>query len=162
MRRAVCPGSFDPVTVGHVDIIERAAALTDDLVVTVLPNAAKRCLFELDERVEMLTSTTAHLANVRVATFDGLLADFCLRNGITAIVRSLRSVSDFEYELQIAQMTRRLSEVETLFIAACPEYSFLSSSLVKDVASHAGDVTHLVPPQVRDRLREKYRSPASR
>ncbi|MCK9893552.1 pantetheine-phosphate adenylyltransferase [Frankia sp. AgB32] len=162
MRRAVCPGSFDPVTVGHVDIIERAAALTAELVVTVLPNVSKRCLFEVDERVAMLMSTTAHLANVRVATFDGLLADFCLRNGITAIVRSLRSVSDFEYELQIAQMTRRLSEVETLFIAARPEYSFLSSSLVKDVASRDGDVSRLVAPQVWDRLREKYRSPASR
>jgi pantetheine-phosphate adenylyltransferase len=158
----VSPGSFDPVTFGHLDIIERAARHSDELVVALLPNISKRCLFEVDERLEMLSSTTAELANVRVATFDGLLADFCLANGITAIVRSLRSVSDVEYELQISQTTRRLSGVETLFIAARPEYAFLSSSLVKDVASRGGDVIGLVAPLVQDRLRQKYRSPARR
>lgn len=158
MERVVCPGSFDPITNGHIDIIGRAAGHYGEVVAAVLTNVSKRSLFSVDERLEMLREATGHLANVRVEVFDGLLVDFCRRNGIPAIVRSLRSVSDFDYELQIAQMNYQLSGVETLFMTANPQYSFLSSSLVKEVAQYGGDVGDLVTPFVERRLQEKYRS----
>lgn len=156
MRRAVCPGSFDPVTYGHIDIVGRAAKQYDEVVVAVLNNINKRGLFTVDEKRDMLSEGTADFDNVDVAEFDGLLVDFCRANGIDTIVRSLRSVSDFDYELQIAQMNYRLSGVETVFMTANPQYSFLSSSLVREIAQHNGDVSSLVTPYVQKRLREKY------
>lgn len=156
MRRVVCPGSFDPVTYGHIDIIGRAAKQYDEVVAAVLNNVNKRGLFTVPEKLDMLREGTAELANVRVSEFDGLLVDFCRSNGIETIVRSLRSVSDFDYELQIAQMNYRLSGVETVFMTANPQYSFLSSSLVREIAQHRGDVSSLVTPYVQERLREKY------
>ncbi|MFI6577100.1 pantetheine-phosphate adenylyltransferase [Nocardiopsis sp. NPDC050513] len=156
MRRVVCPGSFDPVTFGHIDIIGRAAKQYDEVVAAVLNNVNKRGLFTVPEKLDMLRASTADLENVRVTDFDGLLVDFCRANGIETIVRSLRSVSDFDYELQIAQMNFRLSGVETVFMTANPQYSFLSSSLVREIAQHGGDVSSLVTPYVQERLRDKY------
>lgn len=156
MRRAVCPGSFDPVTYGHIDIVGRAAKQYDEVVVAVLNNINKRGLFTVDEKLDMLSEGTEDFGNVAVAQFDGLLVEFCRANGIDTIVRSLRSVSDFDYELQIAQMNYRLSGVETVFMTANPQYSFLSSSLVREIAQHDGDVSSLVTPYVQKRLREKY------
>ena len=152
MARVVCPGSFDPVTNGHLDIIGRAAVLHEEVVVAVLINITKKSLFTVDERVEMLTEVTKGYGNVRVARFHGLLVDFCTANGITAVVRGLRAVSDFEYEMQMAQMNYRLAKVETLFMTTNPLYSFLSSSLIKEIAKYGGDVSGLVPEQVLDRL----------
>jgi pantetheine-phosphate adenylyltransferase len=155
VRRSVCPGSFDPVTNGHLDVIERAARLSDEVVVAVLVNVAKKSLFTVEDRLQMLTEVTAPLGNVVVAQFEGLLVDFCRDRDIPAIVRGLRAVTDFEYELSMAQMNHRLTGVETLFVATNPEYSFLSSSLVKEVASHGGDVSGLVPDLVLPRLTEQ-------
>ena len=152
MRRAACPGSFDPVTNGHLDIIERASALFDEVVVAVGVNKAKNRLFTPEERIGMLEEACAGFDNVRVASFDGLLTDFCKAQGVVAIVKGLRAVSDFDYELQMAQMNSRLADVETVFVPTSPEYSFLASSLVKEVANFGGDVSGLVPPQVLDRL----------
>jgi pantetheine-phosphate adenylyltransferase len=152
VTRAVCPGSFDPVTNGHLDIIDRASGLFDELVLAVLVNQTKRGLFEVDERMDMLREVTGHHRNVRVDSFEGLLVDFCRRNGIAAVVRGLRAVSDFDYELQMAQMNHSLAGVETLFMATNPLYSFLSSSLVKEVATYGGDVSGLVPELVHRRL----------
>ncbi|TDQ53671.1 pantetheine-phosphate adenylyltransferase [Actinorugispora endophytica] len=156
MRRVVCPGSFDPVTNGHIDIIGRVARQNEEVIVAVLVNVNKRGLFAVDEKLDMLRAATAEFGNVTVAKFDGLLVDFCRRNDVSAIVRSLRSVSDFDYELQIAQMNYQLSGVDTLFLTANPKYSFLSSSLVREVAQYGGDVSSLVPGYVEERLREKY------
>ncbi|ASU82869.1 pantetheine-phosphate adenylyltransferase [Nocardiopsis gilva YIM 90087] len=156
MRRVVCSGSFDPVTIGHIDIIGRAARQYDEVVAAVLNNVNKRGLFTVPEKLDMLRECTRDIENVRVTEFDGLLVDFCRRNGIDMIIRSLRSVSDFDYELQIAQMNYRLSGVETMFMTANPQYSFLSSSLVKEVAQYGGDVSSLVSPYVEERLREKF------
>lgn len=152
MRRVVCPGSYDPATNGHVDIIERAAHQFDEVVVAVLINKTKRYLFEVEDRMEMLREITEHLPNVRVDSWHGLLVDYCRANGITAIVKGLRAVSDFDYELQMAQMNYQLSTVDTMFMPSNPTYSFLSSSLVKEVATYGGDVSHLLPPKVHQRL----------
>ena len=152
MRRAACPGSFDPVTNGHIDIIERASHLFDEVVVAVGVNKSKNRLFTPEERIDMLEEACAGFANVRVASFDGLLTDFCQAEGIIAIVKGLRAVSDFDYELQMAQMNSSLAGIETVFVPTSPEYSFLASSLVKEVAAFGGDVSSLVPPQVLDRL----------
>jgi pantetheine-phosphate adenylyltransferase len=152
MRRAVCPGSYDPVTNGHLDIIGRAAALFDEVVVAVLVNKSKRGTFTVEERMAMLSEVTADLPNVRVDSWYGLLVDYCTTNDIAAICKGLRAVSDFDYELQMAQMNRRLSDVDTVFMSTNPEYSFLSSSLVKEVATHGGDITGLVPEHVRQLL----------
>jgi pantetheine-phosphate adenylyltransferase len=155
VQRVVCPGSFDPVTNGHLDIIGRAAGLYDEVVVAVLINMTKHSLFTVDERVEMLREVTAGYGNVRVDMFRGLLVDFCAANGITAVIKGLRAVSDFEYEMQMAQMNYRMAKVETLFMTTNPLYSFLRSSLVKDIARYGGDVSGLVPEPVLSRLRER-------
>jgi pantetheine-phosphate adenylyltransferase len=155
VRRAACPGSFDPVTNGHIDIVGRAAALFDEVVVAVGVNKSKTRLFTPEERLEMLTEAVAPWDNVVVAGFTGLLTDFCQERGISAIVKGLRAVSDFDYELQMAQMNSSLSPVETVFMPTSPEYSFLASSLVKEVATFGGDVSALVPPHVLERLRAR-------
>jgi pantetheine-phosphate adenylyltransferase len=148
----VCPGSFDPVTNGHIDIISRASTLFDEVVVAVGVNKSKRRLFTVDERIAMLTEACEGYANVRIDVFEGLLTDFCQERGATAIVKGLRAVSDFDYELQMAQMNSSLAEIETVFVPTSPAYSFLASSLVKEVAMFGGDVSSLVPPRVLDRL----------
>jgi pantetheine-phosphate adenylyltransferase len=156
-RRAVCPGSFDPVTNGHLDIVERAASLFDEVVVAVGINQSKRRLFSADERMAMLTRAVGHLPNVRVEGFSGLLTTFCTERDIHAIVKGMRAVSDFDYELQMAQMNSSLSSVETVFVPTSPEWSFLASSLVKEVASYGGDVSALVPDFVNDALVARLR-----
>ena len=155
MSSAVCPGSFDPVTNGHLDVIDRASGLFDELVVSVLVNKNKQSLFTVEERIAMLTECTAHLPNVRIDSWHGLLVDYAKANGLRSIVKGLRAVSDFDYELQMAQMNQRLSGVDTLFIATNPLYSFLSSSLVKEVATYGGDVSHLLPEKVHAQLLER-------
>ncbi|MCA1187779.1 MULTISPECIES: pantetheine-phosphate adenylyltransferase [unclassified Saccharopolyspora] len=152
MRRAVCPGSYDPATNGHLDIIERSAGLFDEVVVAVLVNKSKRSLFTVEERLDMLREVTEPWPNVRIDSWHGLLVDYCRENEISAIVKGLRAVSDFDYELQMAQMNQRLSGVETLFMSTNPLYSFLASSLVKEVATYGGDVASLVPPKIEQRL----------
>jgi pantetheine-phosphate adenylyltransferase len=157
--RVVCPGSFDPATNGHLDIIRRAALLHDEVIVVVGANLAKRGLFTVEERVSMLQEVTGDLPNVSVATFRGLLVDFCRAHGVSAIVKGLRAVSDFEYEMEMAQMNYRLAQVETLFMTANPLYSFLRSSLVREIATYGGDVRSLVPPAVEKHLRAKLAAP---
>lgn len=152
MRRAACPGSFDPVTNGHIDIIERASTLFDEVVVAVGVNKSKNRLFTPEERIEMLEEACQGFTNVRVSSFDGLLTDFCKAEQVIAIVKGLRAVSDFDYELQMAQMNSSLAAIETVFVPTSPEYSFLASSLVKEVATFGGDVSSLIPPLVLDRL----------
>jgi pantetheine-phosphate adenylyltransferase len=152
VRRAACPGSFDPVTNGHIDIISRASTLFDEVVVAVGVNASKQRLFTAEERIEMLTEACAPYANVSIASFDGLLTTFCLEHEVAAIVKGLRAVSDFDYELQMAQMNSSLAPIETVFVPTSPEYSFLASSLVKEVARFGGDVSSLVPADVLTRL----------
>ncbi|SFE51305.1 Phosphopantetheine adenylyltransferase [Actinopolyspora alba] len=155
MRRAVCPGSYDPVTNGHLDIIERAAGLFDEVTVAVLVNKSKKSLFDVDERIEMVREVSKPWPNVVVDSWHGLLVDYCKANGIGAIVKGLRAVSDFDYELQMAQMNQRLSGVETLFMSTNPLYSFLASSLVKEVATYGGDVSNLLPPKIERRLLDR-------
>ena len=157
MRRAVCPGSFDPVTNGHVDVITRAAALYDELVVAVLVNPGKAGLFGVEERMALLREAVVDLTNVTVDSFEGLLVDYCLAHDVPVIVKGLRAVGDFEYELQMAQMNRELANVETLFVPTAPQVGHLSSSLVKQIASFGGDVSRLVPKAVNDRLIERAR-----
>ena len=152
MAGALCPGSFDPVTNGHLDVFARAAAQFDEVVVTVLINKNKQGMFTVDERMEMLREVTSDLPNVRVESWYGLTVDFAREQGLTAIVKGLRDVSDFGYELQMAQMNKKLSGVDTFFIATNPAYGFLSSSLVKEVAAFGGDVTDMLPPGVHKRL----------
>ena len=155
MQRVVCPGSFDPVTYGHLDIIGRAAARSDEVIVAVLNNVTKKSMFTVDERVEMLSEVTSQYGNVKIDRFHGLLVDFCAANGITAVVKGLRAVSDFEYEMQMAQMNYRMAKVETLFMTTNPQFSFLSSSLIKEIARYGGDVSGLVPEPVAARLRRR-------
>ena len=155
MRRAVCPGSFDPVTNGHLDIIGRASRLYDEVVVAVLVNPRKTGFFSVDERMAMLREVTAPYDNVRIDSFTGLLVDYCTAHDIPVVVKGLRAVSDFDYELQQAQMNHGLAGVETMFMATNPLYSFLSSSLVKEVVMYGGDVTSHVPEAVRVRLGDR-------
>lgn len=157
MRRVVCPGSFDPITNGHLDIIGRASRLYDEVIVAVLINVEKSSLFTVDERIEMLQTVTKEYGNVRVEKFHGLLVDFCKQQEIPAIVKGIRVVSDFDYELQMAQLNYRLSGVETLFMPTNPEYSFLSSSRVKEIARYGGDVSGLIPDLVHELLVERLR-----
>lgn len=160
MRKAVCPGSFDPVTNGHLDVFVRAAALFDEVTVGVLINKTKKSMFTVDERMDMLRAVVAPYPNVKVDAFHGLLVDYCRSNGISAIVKGLRAVSDFDYELQMAQMNHRLAGVETLFVSTNPLYSYLSSSLIKEVETYGGDVAGLVPDLVLPLLRERIASNA--
>jgi pantetheine-phosphate adenylyltransferase len=153
---ALCPGTFDPVTNGHLDIIERAGQRFDAVVVAVLDNPGKQPLFSVDERVAMLKEATTGLDNVDVESFSGLLVEYARRRGSDVIVKGLRAVTDFEYEIQMAQMNRRLTGVETLFMTTDPTWSFLSSSLVREVARFGGDVSELVPPVVVERLAERF------
>jgi pantetheine-phosphate adenylyltransferase len=155
VRKAVCPGSFDPVTNGHLDIIARAASLFDEVTVAVLINKTKSSMFTVDERIDMLRGVVSAYPNVKVDSFHGLLVDYCQGNGIAAIVKGLRAVSDFDYELQMAQMNHRLAGVETLFVSTNPLYSYLSSSLLKEIATYGGDVSGLVPDTVLARLHER-------
>jgi pantetheine-phosphate adenylyltransferase len=161
VRRAACPGSFDPVTNGHIDIIGRAASLFDEVVVAVGVNQSKSRLFTPEERIQMITEAVEPWDNVVVDSFAGLLTDFCRDRGVVAIVKGLRAISDFDYELQMAQMNASLSQVETVFVPTSPEYSFLASSLVKEVAAFGGDVAGLVPPYVLERLKAKFTQPAT-
>ena len=154
--KALYPGTFDPPTNGHVDLIHRGSKLFNHLTVAVLCNSAKCPMFSLDERVEMLREVTADMPNVSVATFDGLMVDFARQLGATAVLRGIRAISDYEYEFQKALMNRRLApEVETVFLQPAGRYSFLSSRMLKEVASLGGDVTGLVPPNVFKRLRAR-------
>jgi len=152
---ALCPGTFDPVTNGHVDIVQRAAALFDRVVVAVVENPGKEPLFSVAERVDMLREALSGLGNVEVESFSGLLVDHARSRGAGVIVKGLRAVSDFDYELQMAQMNRHLGEVETCFVPTSPRWSYLSSSLVKEVAGYGGDVSGLVPEQVLRRHKER-------
>ncbi len=157
MATALCPGSFDPVTNGHLDIIERTARHFDDVIVAVIRNPQKtQSLFTLEERQEMLASELAHLKNVRIEFFKGLLVEFAKERGAESIVKGLRAVSDFDYELQMAQMNQKLSGIDTFFISTSPQYSFLSSSLVREVARFGGDVTGMVPPSIQTRLEQRF------
>jgi pantetheine-phosphate adenylyltransferase len=154
---ALCPGSFDPVTYGHIDIIERTARHFDDVIVAVIRNPQKtKSLFTLEERQTMLAEVTAHLENVTIEFFKGLLVEFAHEHRAEAIVKGLRAVSDFDYELQMAQMNQKLSGIDTFFISTSPQYSFLSSSLVREVARFGGDVSGMVPPKVAKRLTERW------
>lgn len=148
MVKAICPGSFDPVTNGHLDVFSRAASLFDEVVVGVLVNKVKRSLFTVEERIDLLTEVCQPYPNVQVDSFHGLLVDYCRSHDISVVIKGLRAVTDFDYELQMAQMNHRLSGVETLFLSTNPEYGYLSSSLVKEVATYGGDVSGLVPDTV--------------
>ena len=157
--KVICPGSFDPVTRGHVDIITRAAGMFDRVVVAVLNNAAKTPLFSAEERIELLREATSHLGNVEVVDFDGLLADFTRKNGIKTIVKGLRAVSDFEYEFQQALTNKKLNpELETVFLTCNSEFTFLSSSIVKQVAALGGDISDFVPECVHDKILAKIKN----
>ena len=157
MKRAIYPGSFDPLTLGHLDMIERSAKIVDELVIGVLNNSAKNSLFSIDERVSMIKEMTESMPNVTVASFDGLLVDYMKEINATIIVRGLRAVTDFEYELQIAQTNHvENPEVETIFLTTSLQYSYLSSTIVKEFASYGGDISKFVPARFIDRIYEKY------
>jgi pantetheine-phosphate adenylyltransferase len=155
MKRAVCPGSFDPITFGHLDIIERASSQFDEVIVAVLENRTKSSLFTVEERMEMARQTTSKFKNVKVDSWHGLLVDYCKENSIQAIVKGLRAVTDFDYELQMAQVNLQGSGVETMFMATAPTHSFLSSSIVKELAHFGGDVSSMVPGVVNDALKAR-------
>ena len=155
MKKAVCPGSFDPITNGHLDVIERASGLFDEVTIAVLMNSSKSGLFSVQERVEMIKDSINHLNNVKVDTWSGLLVDYCRAHEIKAIVKGLRAVSDFDYELQMAQINLQLKGVDTLLMATKPAYSFLSSSLVREISSYGGDVSAFVPQRVAAALASK-------
>ena len=157
MKKAIYPGSFDPLTLGHLDIIERSARIVDELVVGVLNNSAKNSLFSLDERVSMIKAMTDSMPNVTVTSFNGLLVDYMREIDATIIVRGLRAVTDFEYELQIAQTNHvENPEVETIFLTTSLQYSYLSSTIVKEFASYGGDLSKFVPARFIDRIYDKY------
>ena len=155
MSGAVCPGSFDPVTLGHIDVFERAAGQFDEVLVAVLVNPKKSGMFDADERIAMITESCAHLPNLRVEAGHGLVVDFVKARGFTAIVKGLRTGTDFEYELQMAQMNKHIAGVDTFFVATNPQYAFVSSSLAKEVAGLGGDVSALLPESVNRRLQAK-------
>lgn len=158
MIRAIYPGSFDPVTYGHLDIIKRSSELLDELIVGVLNNNAKSPLFSVEERVKMLNEVVEDLQNVKVVPFEGLLVEFAKRMDAKMIVRGLRAITDFEYELQMAQTNQKLSgELETVFLTTSLQYSYLSSTIVKEVAAFGGDISQFVPETVIDRIQEKIR-----
>lgn len=156
MRKAVCPGSFDPVTLGHIDVFARAANQFDEVTVAVLINSTKAGLFTIEERIDLIKQSIKDYPNIKVESFQGLLVDYCKKNEIGAIVKGLRAVSDFDYELQMAQMNSQLG-IDTLFVATKPEFSFLSSSIIKEIAKYAGDVSPLVPAVVDQALKAKFK-----
>ena len=158
MKIAVYPGSFDPVTFGHLDIINRASKMFDEVIVAVMCNSAKTPLFSLDERVKMLQESVKDLSNVKIESFSGLLIDYCKSADIHIVIRGLRAITDFEYELQIAQTNKELShnQVDTVFWTTSLKYSYLSSSVVKEIASYNGDISPCVPEFIADRLYQKY------
>jgi pantetheine-phosphate adenylyltransferase len=162
VKRVVCPGSFDPITFGHLDIIERASKMFDEVVIAVLVNVTKSSLFSVDERMEMIREVTKKYTNVKVDSWSGLLVDYCDANKIPIIVKGLRAVTDFDYELQMSQINLQLKGVETLFMSTAPAHSFLSSSLVKEIASYDGDVSNYIPaslvPKLKARLAEVQRA----
>ena len=159
MRIALYPGTFDPVTLGHLDIIKRASGVSDKLVIGVLPNSAKRPWFTVEERMELIRKVTKGLDNVEVASFDGLTVDFGKKIGANVIVRGLRAITDFEYELQIAQINHKLNpDIDTIFFTTSIEYSYVSSSIAKEVASYGGDVTGFVPAAIIDDLYAKHKA----
>lgn len=157
MKTAIYPGSFDPVTLGHYDIIDRSSKIFDRVIVGVLINSAKTPLFSLEERVKLLREVTAEMPNVEIQSFQGLLIDFARQNDANVIVRGLRAVTDFDYELQLAQMNRVIApEIDTLFLTTNLKYAYLSSSMVKEVASYGGDISEFLEPSVAKRVKEKY------
>ena len=157
MRRAIYPGSFDPVTLGHLDVIERSSKLVDHLIVGVLNNNIKSPLFSVDERVNMLKEVTKNLKNIEILSFSGLLVDFAKKQQVGTIIRGLRAVTDFEYELQMSQTNRVVNpEVDTIFLTTNLKYAYLSSSIVKEVAMYGGDITKFLPELVVDKVYEKY------
>ncbi len=160
MKAAIYPGSFDPVTYGHIDVIRRAAEMFDELIVSVLDNKAKTPLFSVDERVKMLQDVTKDIPNVRVDSFQGLLIDYAKKMNVHIAIRGLRAITDFEYELQIAQTNRKLSggSLDTIFLTTSLEYAYLSSSSVKEIASFQGDIHQCVPPLIEERVHEKFRT----
>jgi pantetheine-phosphate adenylyltransferase len=155
MKRAVCPGSFDPITFGHLDIIERASSQFDEVIVAVFVNRNKSGLFSVEERMNLISENIKKFPNVRVDTGSGLLVEYCKKNGVQAIVKGLRAVTDFDYELQMAQVHIQASGVETMFMATSPAHSFLSSSIVKELAYYGGDVSSMVPTNVHAALKTK-------
>ena len=155
MKRVVCPGSFDPITFGHLDIVERASSIFDEVVIAVMVNQTKKTLFTVEERIEMTKEVTRKFPNVKVDSWSGLLVDYCKKNDISIIVKGLRAVTDFDYELQMSQINLQLQGVETLFISTAPAHSFLSSSLVKEIASHGGDVSSYIPAVLLERLKDR-------
>jgi len=158
MSIAVYPGTFDPVTYGHIDMIRRAGAIFDRVIIGVLKNYTKNPLFDLNERMEMLHEVTRGLSNITISTFDGLVVDFCKKEGADVIVRGIRSFSDFEYELTMAHTNRQLkSEADTVFLATSPEYSYVSSSSVRELIAFDGDISAFVPDAIRDRIYKKIR-----
>ena len=159
MKIGIYPGSFDPVTFGHLDIIERGAKIVDKLIVGVLTHNAKTPLFSSEERVRMINNLTKHLDNVEAKAFDGLTVDFAHAEGATVIVRGLRAVTDFEYELQLAQTNKVIApDIDTIFLTTNLKYSYLSSSTVKEIASFGGDIHEFVSPEVQDRMKEKFKA----
>lgn len=151
MRKGIYPGSFDPVTLGHLDIIHRAAELVDELVIAILHNSSKKGLFTTEERIALLKRVTEDIPNVKVISFDGLLVDCAIQYGTKTIIRGLRAVTDFEYELQLAQTNKRLRpDIDTIFLTTNVKYSYLSSSVVREVASYGGDISHFVPEKIID------------
>ncbi len=160
MKAAIYPGSFDPVTYGHIDVIRRAAEMFDELIVSVLDNKAKTPLFSVDERVKMLQDVTKDIPNVRVDSFQGLLIDYAKKMNVHIAIRGLRAITDFEYELQIAQTNRKLSggSLDTIFLTTSLEYAYLSSSSVKEIASFQGDIHQCVPPLIEQRVHEKFKT----
>ena len=156
MLRAIYPGSFDPVTFGHLDIMTRACNIVDELIIGVLRNKAKMPLFSVEERVKMLEEVTYNLPNVRIIPFEGLLVDFAKKMDAKVVIRGLRAITDFEYELQMAQTNQKLqSDIETLFLTTSLDYSYLSSTTVKEVAAFGGDISQFVPEAVADRMKDK-------